>query len=61
MIVEQFGKLTNAAETAVSECVHFCFLDNLTHSRTHKESSAQLRNNAVAVLSHGPLSTAIML
>lgn len=46
-------KLTNAAETVESSVPHFCFLPVLTHIRTHSDKNDQLRNNAIATLSHG--------
>lgn len=47
-------KLTNAAEIVESSMPHFCFLLILTHIRTQSDKNDQLRNNAVAILSHDP-------
>ena len=46
-------KLTNAAEIVESSIPHFCFFPVLTHIRTQSDKNDQLKNNAVAVLSHG--------
>src|SRR5215469_3867958 len=46
-------KLTNAGEIGESSMPHFCFLPILTHIRTQRDKNDQLKNNAVAILSHG--------